>query len=266
MSIKKLISLASRDKRYDEVDGKDYYFKTKEYIKQLLKEKKLLQYLEFNEQVYGYALDEFEGIDELIIIIGGSGSGKDETFNTIFKLNEKEPLEEFKNTNTGVVFSVPDTVHLFKNYMDTKKQKTHIINIFVEEKERCRRIVLGTILKDKKVLKSIDKNENGEPDIEVLVNDDLKINIKIKSNGEYKFVESDNYFKEIIERTNNRIKRDGSVFNDGMKKLKSKYGKEITTLNTTESTVDEVIESVLTTIQKRRSSKKQKKNKTINVF
>lgn len=51
------ISYTSRDIRIGEVEGKDYYFVSKEEFKSLIESKKLLEWEEFNGDYYGTPLD-----------------------------------------------------------------------------------------------------------------------------------------------------------------------------------------------------------------
>ncbi|NNU94949.1 guanylate kinase, partial [Geobacillus sp. NFOSA3] len=51
------ISMTTRQPREGEVDGVDYFFKTREQFEQLIKEGKLLEYAEYVGNYYGTPLD-----------------------------------------------------------------------------------------------------------------------------------------------------------------------------------------------------------------
>jgi len=64
LRIKKDVSLSvsctTRKKRDYEVDGKDYYFLTREQFERRIKDKRMLEYTEYSGNYYGTPLDELE--------------------------------------------------------------------------------------------------------------------------------------------------------------------------------------------------------------
>lgn len=54
------VSMTTRSMRPGEVDGKDYYFVTREEFEQRIKENKFLEYAEFVGNYYGTPLDKVE--------------------------------------------------------------------------------------------------------------------------------------------------------------------------------------------------------------
>ena len=146
--LRKIVSTASRDMREGEVEGWDYYFMSKNDILKLNEEKKLMQFIDFNGNLYGYEASEFDNLDELIVVCGGSGSGKDTTFNYLF--NEKDEIM-WNDKNTGFLFSIPETLELFVDYGKSKGISVYVLYMFVSEEERFKRIVKGDILKNKEL-------------------------------------------------------------------------------------------------------------------
>lgn len=51
--MKRVISTTTREKRPGEIEGKDYYFVTKEQFEQMIKEGKFSEYVEFHNNFYG---------------------------------------------------------------------------------------------------------------------------------------------------------------------------------------------------------------------
>ncbi len=67
------ISMTSRNPRNGEVEGKDYYFVTKEEFEEKIKEGKFLEYAIYNNNYYGTPKDKIEdylnsGIDVILVI------------------------------------------------------------------------------------------------------------------------------------------------------------------------------------------------------
>ncbi|KAF9763710.1 Guanylate kinase [Nosema granulosis] len=54
------ISHTTRPMRQGEVDGKDYYFVSRSTFEDLIKNRRMLEYAEFNEHYYGTSLSELE--------------------------------------------------------------------------------------------------------------------------------------------------------------------------------------------------------------
>lgn len=67
------VSMTSRSPRNGEVEGKDYYFVTKEEFEEKIKEGKFLEYAMYNNNYYGTPKDKIEdylnsGIDVILVI------------------------------------------------------------------------------------------------------------------------------------------------------------------------------------------------------
>lgn len=54
-----IVSYTTREKREGEVEGLDYYYVTKEEILKLKDEGKLVEFINFNDNYYGYSYEEF---------------------------------------------------------------------------------------------------------------------------------------------------------------------------------------------------------------
>ena len=168
MSLKKIISTASRKMRENESEGVDYYFMLKEKLLNLKDNNKLLLFSNFNDSLYGYEYKEFDDVDHLIVISGGSGTGKDTIFNSFLA----EETSRFKDKNYKFLLCVPDTIPIFSDYAKEKEIQTSIIYLKVNEEERMNRILKGTMAENKKMVDRYSLNENQwffsvDPDLDV---------------------------------------------------------------------------------------------------
>lgn len=101
------ISMTTRAMREGEVDGVDYFFRTKEEFEALIKEGKMLEYAEYVGNYYGTPLDYVN--DTL-------ATGKD-----VFLEIEVQGAMQVKD-------KVPDGVFIFLTPPDLSELKTRIIN------------------------------------------------------------------------------------------------------------------------------------------
>lgn len=53
-----LVSITSRDKRYGEIEGKDYYYVDRETFESQIESKKVFEYTEYANNYYGLTIDE----------------------------------------------------------------------------------------------------------------------------------------------------------------------------------------------------------------
>lgn len=250
MSLSKAVSTASRDLRVGEIDGWDYKFISSEKILELKANNKLLQFIDFNGQIYGYEYSEFDNMNELIIISGGSGTGKDTIFNSL--VNDGD-VQIFKETKTKFLFSVPDTISIFDNY--AKEKGIHSLNIYlyVHENERFRRIIYGTILSDKKLVQKYNLEERN-----LHINIDLYLSVEVTSVSKENLkdliiMQEDTEVREIIETAKKRILRDRkNPFEDGIIKQKE-AGIKIITIDISNLSIEEAKKEILSVINVNRN-------------
>ena len=67
----RVITVTTREKRVGEVDGVDYFFVSREDFLKLIKEDKLVEYTEYNGNLYGSRKDQIA--DDHILVIEASG-------------------------------------------------------------------------------------------------------------------------------------------------------------------------------------------------
>lgn len=106
------ISCTSRSPRPGEVDGRDYYFLSREEFEQRIKDKKFLEYAEYADNYYGTPVDVIQdklnqGIDVILVIeIQGA-------------LKIKEMLEE-----TVFIFILPPSMKELKRRLEGRNTET----------------------------------------------------------------------------------------------------------------------------------------------
>lgn len=64
---KKFVTTTTRDKRVNEIDGKDYYFISKDQFLECIKENKFIEYTTYNSNYYGSFKSE-NGEDKVLIV------------------------------------------------------------------------------------------------------------------------------------------------------------------------------------------------------
>jgi len=69
--ITKVITTTTRDKRNQEIDGKDYFFVTKKTFEQMIKDKKFVEYTFYNNNLYGSTIDQVS--DNKCVVIDPAG-------------------------------------------------------------------------------------------------------------------------------------------------------------------------------------------------
>lgn len=97
------ISMTTRQPREGEVDGVDYFFKTKEEFQQLIKEDKLLEWAEYVGNYYGTPR---EYVEQTL------ASGKD----VFLEIEVQGAMQVRKNFSQGVfIFLIPPSLEELKN-------------------------------------------------------------------------------------------------------------------------------------------------------
>ena len=97
------ISCTSRNPRNGEIDGKDYYFITKEQFEEKINNNHFLEYAKYNDNYYGTPLDKIneyrnKGIDVILIIeVQGALYVKKHIEDALFIFIMPPSMEELKN-------------------------------------------------------------------------------------------------------------------------------------------------------------------------
>ncbi|EHL76833.1 guanylate kinase [Bacillus smithii] len=125
------ISMTTRQPREGEVDGVDYFFKTREQFEQLIKEGKLLEYAEYLGNYYGTPLDYVKETLE---------AGKD-----IFLEIEVQGAKQVRE-------KIPDGLFIFLAPPSLSELYNRIVNRGTEDDERIR----GRMEKARKEIEMMD--------------------------------------------------------------------------------------------------------------
>ncbi|MEJ9211067.1 MULTISPECIES: guanylate kinase [Bacillus] len=125
------ISMTTRQPREGEVDGVDYFFKTREQFEQLIKEGKLLEYAEYVGNYYGTPLDYVKETLE---------AGKD-----IFLEIEVQGAKQVRE-------KIPDGLFIFLAPPSLSELYNRIVNRGTEDDERIR----GRMEKARKEIEMMD--------------------------------------------------------------------------------------------------------------
>lgn len=240
---RKIISLVSNNRgvRDKEVNGVDYNFVPRESIQRSLANGELLQHIKIGEVEYGYAKKDFIGADELIVVCGGSGVGKDTALNGISKM--EHPL--FKNKDSRFLLSIPKTIPLFSDYAKEMNIPATIIFLHATEEERLRRVIVGNILADE----ALCEKYHFSPKMlynEVLVEKGMKVSI-------FSLDTVPDDIQSIVATSIKRVERDNmpQSFYDDILGLKN-TGYDIKIVDVTNASTSEATYLLLEAIEKGR--------------
>jgi len=255
--LKKAVSTTTRNIRKGEEEGYDYkYISEKKYL-ELKNNNKLLQNIFFAGTYYGYENKEFENIDNLIVLMGGSGTGKDTIVKWFLNENKKGNLNEFDKTNNLFVISIPATAHIFKNYIEKTSGKCSLIYMEVTKEERFKRILLGELSKDNSLNNIILYFKKEYPNNNIV--DLIQKLIETKEFDSIFGFDAENIRKKKIRKifsdTKTRVERDGEKFSNELKDLQKKFPKEVNILNVTDFSIEETGNEILKIAKKEISLK-----------
>jgi hypothetical protein len=244
--ISKAVSTTSRAMREGEIEGYDYYFMKREDVQNMYNNGQLMQFIDFNNTIYGYENSEFDNIDEIIILMGSSGSGKDTVLkNILYKENE---IDGFKNKNIKFVISIPSTAYIFKNFIENIGGKAHLIYFDVDPVTRFKRVVTGDLKKSTELSKTIGVNlEEYNVYLDVDTDYNSKINIESTTDkNRIKDLQLNPIVKEIILNAKNRVLRDGDKFDVEISDLEKVYPNEINKIDVSKIEINDVIDKLIT--------------------
>lgn len=163
IELKYSISMTTRKPREGEVDGVDYFFKTREEFEQLIKENKLLEWAEYVGNYYGTPIDYVEEMLEkghdvfLEIEVKGALQVRNAFPEGVFIFLMPPSLSELKNRIVG---RGTETEELIRNRMNVAKDEIvmmHAYDYVVENDkvelacERIKSIVTAEHCKREKV-------------------------------------------------------------------------------------------------------------------
>ncbi|WP_141431240.1 guanylate kinase [Bacillus sp. 03113] len=127
------ISMTTRKPREGEVNGVDYFFKTREEFEQLIKQGKLLEYAEFVGNYYGTPVDYVrETLDRgkdvfLEIEVEGAKQVREKFPDGLFIFLAPPSLSELKNR---IVTRGTETEDVIKNRMTAAKEEIEMMHLY----------------------------------------------------------------------------------------------------------------------------------------
>lgn len=127
------ISMTTRNPREGEVDGVDYFFKSKEEFEHLIKEDKLLEYAEFVGNYYGTPVDYVretinQGKDVFLEIeVQGARQVREKFPDGLFIFLVPPSLSELKNR---IVTRGTETIDVINNRMNAAKEEIEMMNLY----------------------------------------------------------------------------------------------------------------------------------------
>ncbi|KAB2335360.1 guanylate kinase [Cytobacillus gottheilii] len=127
------ISMTTRNPREGEVDGVDYFFKSKEDFEQLIKDDKLLEYAEFVGNYYGTPVDYVretinQGKDVFLEIeVQGARQVREKFPDGLFIFLVPPSLSELKNR---IVTRGTETIDVINNRMNAAKEEIEMMNLY----------------------------------------------------------------------------------------------------------------------------------------
>lgn len=127
------ISMTTRAPREGEVDGVDYFFKSREEFEQLIKEEKLLEYAEFVGNYYGTPVDYVRqtldsGKDVFLEIeVQGARQVRKKFPDGLFIFLVPPSLSELKNR---IVTRGTETEDVINNRMNAAREELEMMNLY----------------------------------------------------------------------------------------------------------------------------------------
>lgn len=127
------ISATTRKPREGEVDGVDYFFKTEEEFKQMIKDGKLLEYANYVGNYYGTPLDYVNdtlnsGKDVFLEIeVQGAKQVREKIPDGLFIFLMPPSLDELESRIVG---RGTESIELIHNRMDAAKKEIELMNLY----------------------------------------------------------------------------------------------------------------------------------------
>ena len=127
------VSMTTRDKRPGEVEGKDYFFRTREEFEKLIAEGAMLEYAEYVGNYYGTPLDyiektRLEGKDVFLEIeVQGAMKVKEKCPDALFIFLTPPSLQELRNRIIG---RGTDDIEVINERMQVAKEEIKMMKYY----------------------------------------------------------------------------------------------------------------------------------------
>lgn len=127
------ISMTTRKPREGEVDGVDYFFKTKDEFEKLIQEEKLLEYAKYVDNYYGtpvdYVKDTLEAGQDVFleIEVQGAAQVREKFPEGLFIFLMPPSLAELKNRIVG---RGTESVELIRNRMEAARKEIELTSMY----------------------------------------------------------------------------------------------------------------------------------------
>ena len=189
------VSCTSRKPRPGEIDGRDYFFLTREEFEQRIKENKFLEYAEYADNYYGTPADVIQekldqGIDVILVIeIQGALKIKEKLEETIFIFILPPSMKELKRRLEGRNTETKEK--LFKRFQTAYKELNEVTKynyVVINDEVDLAAKKINAILASEKCrvdrIEEVYLNSLEEEIHEILSEDKEFANIPIKINQE----------------------------------------------------------------------------------
>lgn len=189
------VSCTSRKPRPGEIDGRDYFFLTREEFEQRIKENKFLEYAEYADNYYGTPADVIQekldqGIDVILVIeIQGALKIKEKLEETIFIFILPPSMKELKRRLEGRNTETKEK--LFKRFQTAYKELNEVTKynyVVINDEVDLAAKKINAILTSEKCrvdrIEEVYLNSLEEEIHEILSEDKEFANIPIKINQE----------------------------------------------------------------------------------
>ena len=189
------VSCTSRTPRPGEIDGRDYFFLTREEFEQRIKENKFLEYAEYADNYYGTPADVIQekldqGIDVILVIeIQGALKIKEKLEETIFIFILPPSMKELKRRLEGRNTETKEK--LFKRFQTAYKELNEVTKynyVVINDEVDLAAKKINAILASEKCrvdrIEEVYLNSLEEEIHEILSEDKEFANIPIKINQE----------------------------------------------------------------------------------
>ncbi|MDR2636537.1 MAG: guanylate kinase [Mycoplasmataceae bacterium] len=148
LKLELVISATTRKPRPKEIDGVNYYFKTVDEFKEMIKNNEFIEYVDYNGKFYGTPKSEFKRIIDLkknvLLIIDVVGKEKivreyDNEYNIVSFFLMPPSLDELKkrllNRSTNTNDDILNRIKIGKEEIKKSHKYDHIITLHSLEKE-----------------------------------------------------------------------------------------------------------------------------------
>ena len=133
--ITKAITTTTRPMRKNEVNGKDYFFVTKEEFEQMIKDERFVEHTLYNGNYYGSTKDQIADGRSVVIDLKGLKSYSSLNNDSIVSNNNNEKINLVKVNSKIVVDAVlnyfDEDVKMFKLSQEAKIKLSELLNSYL---------------------------------------------------------------------------------------------------------------------------------------